>query len=421
LGDFHQNGIIATLHNLGARSSAELESDLLAFSKERPIGLLLPCLYSELEGPAMENIVAEIAKVPYISEIVIGLDRADREQWLKAREFFSVLPQKHRILWNDGPRLRALDDRLQEVGLAPSEPGKGRNVWYCSGYFLARDEVEAIALHDCDIVTYDRTLLDRLVYPVANPGFSYQFCKGYYARVAGSRMKGRVSRLLVSPLLKALVKTIGPNEYLDYLSAFRYPLAGEFSLRMEVLRDLRVPSDWGLEIGVLSEVHRNYGNSRLCQVDIADRYDHKHQSLSADNFDGGLAKMSTDICKAIFRKLATKGVVLSTETFRTIKACYYRKALDFLEAYHSDAVINGLALDRHEEQQAVEVFMHSLVRAGENFLSSPMETPFIPAWNRITSALPGFLEDMQEAVEADWQESASELEKRRGKPVAVAS
>ena len=51
----------------------------------------------------------------------------------------------------------------------------------------------------------------------------------------------------------------------------------------DVLNDIRIPSDWGLEIGVLSEMHRNYSLNRLCQVDIADSYDHKHQDLSPNN------------------------------------------------------------------------------------------------------------------------------------------
>ena len=265
------------------------------------------------------------------------------------------------------------------------------------GYFLASGRTEAVALHDCDIVTYERGLLHRLVYPVANPNFNYQFCKGYYARVCNSVMKGRVCRLLVSPLLHSLKETLGHHPFLDYLSGFRYPLAGEFSMRTEVQRDLRVPTDWGLEIGVLSELYRNYARSRICQVDIADTYDHKHQDLSADNMDRGLAKMSADICKAIFRKLATKGVVMSAETFRTIKANYYRSALDFLEAYDSDAAINGLSLDRHNEEDAIETFMRSLVQAGDHFLSNPMERPFIPAWRRVMSALPNLMGDLQDA------------------------
>src|SRR5690606_23775823 len=117
---------------------------------------------------------------------------------------------------------------------------------------------------------------------------------------------------------------------------------GEFSMRTDVLDDLRIPQDWGLEIGVISELSRNYSVNRICQVDIADNYDHKHQVLSPEDASKGLSKMSLDICKAVFRKLATQGVVFSEGTFRTLKASYYRKALDMMTAYHNDAVINGL-------------------------------------------------------------------------------
>ena len=72
-------------------------------------------------------------------------------------------------------------------------------------------------------------MLARLFYPVAHPAFSYQFCKGYYFRLAEGRLKGRVSRLLVTPLLRALKIVLGSSEYLEYLDSFRYPLAGEFS------------------------------------------------------------------------------------------------------------------------------------------------------------------------------------------------
>ena len=404
MGDFHQNGIITTLHNLNRRPLAELEYELQVFSRLRPMTLILPSLYSELGGPALPGIIKELQQVPYLNQIVIGLDRADREQYLHAREFFSGLPQHHRILWNDGPRLKAIDAKLQALQLAPTEPGKGRNVWYCLGYTLATRRSQAIALHDCDILTYSRELLARLIYPVANPGFNYQFCKGYYARVADGKINGRVCRLMITPLLRALKKVLGPMDYLDYLDSFRYPLAGEFSFRTDVVHDLRIPSDWGLEIGILSEMYRNYSTNRLCQVDIADIYDHKHQNLSADNAQAGLSKMSIDISKAIFRKLATNGIVLSSETFRTLKATYFRVALDFVETYRNDALINGLTLDVHKEEQAVELFAQNIKEAGDYFLDNPMETPFIPSWNRVCSAIPDILEQIKTAVEADTEE-----------------
>ncbi len=404
MGDFYQNGVITTLHNFAQRPLEDMEAELLEFSRVRPMGLVLPCLYSELEGPAMENIVAELCKVSYLSKIVIGLDRATEEQYRKAREFFSVLPQDHVVLWNDGPRLRELDQSLKKLGLEPNQMGKGRNVWYCFGYLMADNSVEAIALHDCDIVTYNRELLARLVYPVANPGFNYEFCKGYYSRVANGTINGRVCRLLVTPLLRALRMIIGPHDYLDFLDSFRYALAGEFSMRMDVLRDIRIPSDWGLEIGVLSEMKRNYSLNRICQVDIANTYDHKHQDVSFEDASTGLSRMSVDISKAIFRKLATTGVVFSQETIRTIKATYYRVALDFVETYHNDARINGLTLDIHKEEKAVELFAENVMNAGMYFLDRPRETPFIPSWTRVNSALPELGGSFLKAVAEDMQE-----------------
>ncbi len=401
MSDFHQTGATTTLHNLTRRSVDALESELAAYARTRPITLILPSLFSELEGEALPQILEHLAGVPYLAQIIIGLDRADREQFEHARKFFSVLPQDHRILWNDGPRLTAIDGKLAEAGLAPTEPGKGRNVWYCLGYALAAQKADVIAIHDCDIVTYSRDMLARLVYPVANPAFRYVFSKGYYSRVANNTINGRVCRLLVMPLLHALAMTVGQHNYIDYLASFRYPLSGEFAMRMSVVPDIRIPTDWGLEIGVLSEMRRNVNARAICQVDIADNYDHKHQDLSPEDRSKGLSRMSVDITKAIFRKLATEGVIFSAGTLRSVKATYFRAALDLIESYHADAVMNGLTLDRHKEEQAVELFAANITAAGEAFLENPSETPFIPNWRRVNAAFPGLLADLAAAVEKD--------------------
>ncbi len=398
MADFHQNGSVATLHNLTRVPVEEIENQLRAYSQSRKITLILPSLFSELEGPALSGILDDLAGADYVNHIIIGLDRASPEQFAYAKEYFSRLPQKHDILWNDGPDLKAIHNQLAEAGLAPREPGKGRNVWYCIGYALASQNSDVVALHDCDIVTYSREMLARLLYPVTNPAFPYQFCKGYYPRIAGGTLNGRVCRLLVTPLLMAIQKTCGHQDYIEYLQGFRYPLAGEFAMRTSILPDIRIPSDWGLEIGVLSEVWRNLSARSVCQVDISDAYDHKHQDLSKDDISKGLARMSVDIAKALFRKLATDGVVFNQETFRTIKATYYRIALDLIEMYHNDAIMNGLNTDRHREEEAVELFAANIVEAGNKFLENPMETPFIPNWSRIQSADPDLLRRMRKAV-----------------------
>ena len=379
----------------------ELEKELIEFSEFRPITLILPSLFSELKGEALPKIIKEISKVKFLKNIVIGLDQANESQFIEAKKFFSILPQKHDILWNDGPNLKKLDQQLADHNLAPQELGKGRNVWYCMGYILSLGNTEAIALHDCDIITYDRNLLARLVYPVANPRFNFDFCKGYYPRVSKKKVRGRVARLLVTPLLRALEKTIGFKEYISFIDSFRYPLAGEFSFRRRVLKDIRIPYDWGLEIGVLSEMFRNYAGNRLCQVDVAENYDHKHQNISIDDNSKGLSKMSIDITKAVIRKLASQGETFSMSIFRSLKATYYREALDFVQIYKKDALMNKYEIDVHEEETAVELFAKNIMVAGEVFLDSPMESPNIPTWNRIDTAIPSFLENLKNAVKKD--------------------
>ena len=329
VGDFFQNGVITTFHDLSNRTVDELESDISGWAKTRPISLLIPALYSEFEGDAIPNIISELRKVPYLDEIIVGLDNADSEQFTKARKAFHGLDARCRIIWNDGPRMRELQKELTQHNLGPLERGKGANVWYAMGYFLASGRGEVLGMHDADIITYSRDMLAKLMYPVANPTFGYVFSKGFYFRADDQGFNGRVSRLLVTPLIRALQQTLGPDEYLSYLDSFRYPLAGECAMNADVVLGLRIPFDWGLEIGMLSEVFRRYTSGRVCQVDLADAYDHKHQHVSEDDPNHGLHRMGTDITKSIYRKLAIRGQVFSQGVFRTLKATYYRSALDF--------------------------------------------------------------------------------------------
>ncbi len=401
MGDFSQNGIVSTLHDFGTKSTTEIENDLLSFSKERKMELILPCLFSELEGSALPNIIDQISKTKYLNHVIIGLDKASESQAKKAWKFFKKINVPFTILWNDGPKLKKLDSELNKKKLAPNQMGKGRNVWYCIGMCIARDTARSVALHDCDIKTYDRRMLAKLFYPVVNPLFNFEFCKGYYPRIANNKMNGRVARLLVGPLLTALEKTIGQSDYLNFMKSFKYPLAGEFSFRRNVLPELRISSDWGIEVGILSEMQRSFSPNNICQVDLADAYDHKHQDLSIDDETKGLSKMSIDIIKTFIKKLATQGNSFSRETFRSLKATYYRSALDLIDIYRSDAAMNGLKFDSHKEEEAVELFAVNIMKAGEAFYINPMDTPFIPTWSRVKSAIPDFLVRLNEAVSED--------------------
>ena len=401
MADFHQNGVISTLHNLSNRSLVEIEKELGHYSKQAPIELILPSLYSELKGDALMKIVSCLSEVKYLNHITIGLDKATKSEFKSAKKFFSKLNQSHSVIWNDSPKMKKLDNDFKKLGIAPDQPGKGKNVWYCMGYTYSRNEAKSIALHDCDIITYTRELLARLVYPVANPNFNYEFCKGYYPRIRNGTLSGRVTRLLVTPLLKTFKKVLGHRDYIEFIDVFRYPLAGEFSFKSRLLKEIRIPCDWGLEIGLLSEMQRNQAYNRICQVDIADTYDHKHQKLSENDVSQGLSKMSIDITKTLIRKLAAQGDTFTYNTLRTLKATYYRTALDLLEIYHNDAKINGLELNINEEEIAIELFSNNIIIAGQEFLDNPNQNPLITNWNRVETAMSNVKSRFLDIVESD--------------------
>ena len=406
MSDFHQGGAITTLHRLGPPDAKRLEDDLLGLSRSHPIALVLPCLSSELHGPGLAGIVDTLRSVHYLRQIVVSISGVDaeRREYEDMRALFegveTVDGSPPILLWNSGPRVKTLYKRLEAEGLDPGTGGKGRSTWLAFGYVLASDVSRVIAVHDCDIRTYDREFLARLCYPVANPNLNYEFAKGYYGRVA-DRLYGRVTRLFVTPLLRAMKATLGSQPLLEYLDSFRYPLAGECAMTTDLARINRIPSDWGLEIGTLVEVYRNCSPKRICQVELTENYEHRHQDLSEHDASRGLHRMVVDIASSAIRNLASYGVEFDAGFLNTLTAAYLRKAQDAIASYSDDAALNGLVFDRHEEEFAVETFTQALAAAGLGFVRDPMGAPQIPNWNRVTSALPTFLDELRDAVEAD--------------------
>ncbi len=399
MSDFFQTGAIATLHRLGKPEVPRLEKQLEEFALETPIALVLPCHVKELGTKALRTIVRELRQVRYLKQIIVGIDGGKARDWRRAQKFFAQLP-KATLLWNEGPRMQKLYAKLEESELSPGLPGKGRNVWTCFGYVLASDQARMVAVHDCDILTYNRELLARLCYPVAHPSLGFDFCKGYYARVS-DKLNGRVMRLLVTPMLRALKSIIGQHPFLVYMDTFRYPLSGEFSLDLDLLRRVRIPHDWALEVGLLAEVFRNSAPRAICQSELCDNYNHKHQELSTRDPDKGLNKMAVDIAKSFFRRMAAEGIRLETGLFDTLLSTYMRHAEDTLRFYSADAAINGLHYPRHDEESAVATFVRSIQIAAKAFQEDPLWTPLIANWNRVQSALPNFFDELNEAVRLD--------------------
>lgn len=399
--DFHQNGIVTTMHDLGTTDRERLECLLEDVTRNYRIGLVLPVTAADMRAAPFGQIIQELRGAAYIDTIAVVLGAApERSDYAATKSIVDVLGARAQILWTDGPRYQALYQQLNDAGFRLSQPGKGRSAWTAFGYLLADPQLKAIALHDCDIVGYDRKILARLCLPMAHPSLDYEFCKAYYARCT-DRMHGRVVRLLISPLLRALTLIVGEDPFLRYLDSFRYPLSGEFSLTANLARSNRIPSDWGLEVGTLAEVFRNTSVKRVCQVDLCCLYEHKHQDLSLADPTKGLMKMATEILTTIYRTLASRGLVMHQGHFTTLRSAYLRAAQDTIRHYHADALINGLQFDRHDEEHAVEGFAERVTAAGEMFQSDPSGGEAIPNWTRVLTAFPDFPQRLRAAAVAD--------------------
>jgi glucosyl-3-phosphoglycerate synthase len=417
MADFHQEGVITTLHSLYEAFDRdeyleELEKKLVDYSTHLNICLLLPCLYSELQNPqVLDPIVNDISKVQYLHSIVVALGGANYEQFQEARQYFSRLRTDNRelqVVWVDGPGAQEILARIQEKDIATGVAGKGQSAWLALGYILGHEKAEVIALHDCDIVTYDRILLGRLIEPVANPNNDFEFCKGYYARISPTEraMKGRVTRLFVVPFVDAMMKIMRERgffeleKFFQYHRSFNYPLAGEFSFTAYLARGLNIAYDWGLEVSTLSEVYNKVITKKIAQVDLARNYEHKHQVMSEKDAQRGLHRMVVDIAKFYLNYMRAHGFALDDAIIDMILHTYYQNALFFIKSYSDDAEVNNLIYDRYREEQAAHFFRGFLWTAWEQSKGPQLSTQ-IPSWNRVIYSLPDIYDHLKYVVEKD--------------------
>ena len=387
MSDFQQRGPITTLTRLGTWDLEERERELAFFARSTPLTLVIPCLASELERPALAGMVSELAQVPYLDTVVVALDRADEAEYRNALEYFARLRQRTVVLWTRAPAVLELLDEAERRGTSLAEAGKGRAVWTAIGHVIAEGRAKAIALHDADVVDYSRSLLAQLCFPILHPALDFDFAKGYYARYAAT-LNGRATRLLIRPLLQALGDIAGRHHFLSYLASFRYPLSGELAMDAELLRLVRIPGDWGLEVGLLFEVLRHRSARRICQVDVADRFEHKHQPLSPDDPTAGLHRMAVDIVKHLLRTLAAAGVVLNEGLLKGVRVAYQRYGEDAVADSFALSTFNSLPYERHTEEKTLETFSLALAEGFQQYQEDPLGTPAMPNWARVISAFP---------------------------------
>ncbi|KXS43531.1 MULTISPECIES: glucosyl-3-phosphoglycerate synthase [Methanohalophilus] len=400
--DFHQEDI-TTIHDFCIDVN-KLEEKIKQLEQKRPACLIIPILYEEVEKLPLQQIVEALNKCDCIKQIIIPMAADNPEQYRKAAQFFSQLKTDHMLIWCNGKRVQKIIDDMKEIDLdLTGFRGKGMDAWL--GLGVASLNSYAIALHDADIVNYTSAIPLKLLYPIVSRDLNFFFNKGYYARINQDKktMHGRVYRLFVQPLMNTLHKERWcDSDILDYFRSFRYTLSGEFAMTSDLALNIRIPADWGLEVGLLAEVYNNATFKRVCQTDLG-FYDHKHKELGHDRTEG-LCKMTGDIFSTLLRIITESSTTpISHSLLHSIQVKYKRRGQDIIRKYYTDALFNGLNFNRHEEETYVDMFSKVIMKSGEEYIDKP-HNMLLPDWTRVLSAIPDLREQICYAAREDARE-----------------
>lgn len=400
--DFHQPILLPTLHHLAETKLEDREALLRELAVEKPIALVIPALFAEVERTALPRMLKHLSEVRYVSQVIFTMNDMDKRQHARAVRFFAKrLPKvPHTVLWNDGPALEPIHHEIAKLSGRRHVHGKGSNVWMGIAHLMANGHHGVIACHDSDILNYDRAMLWRLCLPVAHPDMGYVFAKSYYGRVR-ERMYGRVTRLLVFPLLQALREVFGSTPLLRFLAMCRYPLSGEFAADAEFLGRLGLAADWGLEIGMLCDVFRHAPAQRFCQVDLGGNFEHKHQHLDYDaddapEPDSGLAKMAREVTRALMAHLwSDLGFSAEPRKLERLADAYLATAQVLLTRYEHEAMFNGLESAAAEERQAVKAFARMIRQVAGDSVDTRPTLATLPSWASIIERLPAVASNLR--------------------------
>ena len=391
--DFQQS-LITTVHDYSLGNL-----DAIAFNKElqqRPTALLIPCLMEEFSRPALKLIRDTLASLTELSSLVIALSADSADDVRAAEAFFAEMPFPVQVHWTNGPGVHEVLSSMGNLGLdLTGPPGKGWAVW--QGLGVACQQAEVIGLFDADIRTFGSGYPERMLRPLLDPSHGMAYVKAFYSRLSleTQALQGRATRLFVGPLLASLEQIFGSLPYLRYLRTFRYPLAGEFAFTRDLAMNLRIPSDWGLEMGLLSEVYRHVAPSRITQVDLG-LFDHKHKALG-QRPDEGLQRMASEIFCTVVRSLMEhEGCVVSMDQLPTLEVLYRRVGEDRVRQFGIDSAINRLPYDRHGEELSVNRFAALLRPSLSALMASPVAHQ-LPSWSRLQSCNSSFAAQLAEA------------------------
>jgi glucosyl-3-phosphoglycerate synthase len=216
-----------TLVEAGAR---EHLGALLAAKGSRRIGVYIPARDEGSTIGAIVDDVAALRDAGLVDELVVVDDGS-----------------------HDDTALEAAAAGAQVVP-SPHGPGKGQALRAA----LAATDADLAVFLDADVANFSTRFVSDLVAPLLTEP-DVQLVKARYRRPLDGRADegGRVTELLARPLLRRLFPP---------LASIAQPLAGECAIRRTALDDLVLADGYGIEIGLLIDVHRRFGRDAIAEV-----------------------------------------------------------------------------------------------------------------------------------------------------------
>lgn len=262
---------------LKEKQGVTISLGLPALNEEETVGKVIATLKSSL-----------MDEIPLIDEIVL-IDSNSTDDTVKIAESFGIPVHRH-------------PDVLPESG---SYRGKGDALWK-SLHVLKGD---IIAWVDTDITNISPHFVYGLLGPLLKSP-QVQYVKGFYQRPikVGEEMQayggGRVTELVVRPLL---------NLFYPELSGLIQPLSGEYAGRRAALEQVPFFSGYGVETGLIIDLHEKFGLDGIAQTDLEIRV-HHNQPLES------LSKMSFAILQVFIGRLEGRyNLELLDKANRTMK------------------------------------------------------------------------------------------------------
>jgi len=242
--------------------------------------------------------------LPLVDEIVL-IDSASTDNTVSIAQGFGIPTYNHPDILSD------------EVG---THRGKGEALW--KSLYVTKGDI--VIWVDTDITN----IHPRFIYGLLGPLLKHQrvqYVKGFYARPIQMDGKmqayggGRVTELVARPLF---------NLFYPELSGIIQPLSGEYAGRRTALEQIPFFSGYGVETGLLIDLHERFGLEAIAQSDLEVRVHHNQPLVN-------LSKMSFAILQVFIARIESRyGVQLLEKANHSMKLVIQepeRFALDIAE------------------------------------------------------------------------------------------